>query len=60
VDDPQRLANVSAGHIFCLSQTPLAISATHIRGLVASGASPRFLLPDAVLDYIETKGLYRP
>jgi len=60
VDDPQRLANVSAGHIFCLSQTPLAISATHIRGLVAGGASPRFLLPDAVLDYIETKGLYRP
>ena len=60
VDDPQRLANVSAGHVFCLSQTPLAISATHIRGLVASGASPRFLLPDAVLDYIETKGLYRP
>ncbi|MEH6565038.1 MAG: nicotinate-nucleotide adenylyltransferase [Halopseudomonas sp.] len=60
VDSPERLAQSSNGHIICLSQTPLAISATHIRGLVASGASPRFLLPDAVLDYIETQGLYRP
>ena len=55
-DQPER----SHGQIICLSQTPLAISATHIRTLVGSGASPRFLLPDAVLDYIETKGLYRP
>ncbi|MEH6492302.1 nicotinate-nucleotide adenylyltransferase [Halopseudomonas sp.] len=60
VDDPARLAQASRGYILCLSQTPLAISATHIRGLIASGASPRFLLPDAVLDYIETEGLYRP
>ncbi len=60
VDNPERLAQASCGYIICLSQTPLAISATHIRGLVGSGASPRFLLPDAVLDYIETEGLYRP
>ena len=50
----------SHGQIICLSQTPLAISATHIRALVAAGASPRFLLPDAVLDYIDNEGLYRP
>jgi nicotinate-nucleotide adenylyltransferase len=50
----------SHGQIICLSQTPLAISATHIRALVAAGASPRFLLPDAVLDYIGNEGLYRP
>lgn len=55
-DQPER----SHGQIICLSQTPLAISATHIRTLVGSGASPRFLLPDAVLDYIENEGLYRP
>jgi nicotinate-nucleotide adenylyltransferase len=55
-DQPER----SHGQIICLSQTPLAISATHIRTLVDSGASPRFLLPDAVLDYIENEGLYRP
>ena len=56
VDQPER----SHGQIICLSQTPLAISATHIRTLVGKGASPRFLLPDAVLDYIENEGLYRP
>ncbi|PKM31852.1 MAG: nicotinic acid mononucleotide adenylyltransferase [Gammaproteobacteria bacterium HGW-Gammaproteobacteria-11] len=48
------------GQIICLSQTPLAISATQIRGLLSAGRSARFLLPDAVLDYIETHGLYRP
>jgi nicotinate-nucleotide adenylyltransferase len=53
-------ANAKTGQIICLSQTPLAISATHIRQLVAADRSPRFLLPDAVLDYIETHGLYRP
>lgn len=59
VSDPAS-ANASAGQIICLSQTPLAISATHIRELVAANRSPRFLLPDAVLEYIETHGLYRP
>lgn len=53
-------ACASFGEIVPLVQTPLAISATHIRSLLAEGRSPRFLLPDAVLDYIETKGLYRP
>lgn len=48
------------GQIVCLAQTPLAISATHIRSLLASHRSPRFLLPEAVLDYIETNGLYGP
>lgn len=59
VSDP---GSVSAryGQIICLAQTPLAISATHIRQLVAERRSPRFLLPDAVLDYIETHGLYLP
>lgn len=50
----------SHGEILCLAQTPLAISATHIRSLVGTGRSPRFLLPDSVLGYIETTGLYRP
>lgn len=59
INDP-RQASARHGQILCLSQTPLAISATHIRALLTSGQSPRFLLPDAVLDYIETNGLYRP
>lgn len=36
----------------------LDISATLIRDAVSRGASPRYLLPDSVLDYIHSKGLY--
>lgn len=36
----------------------LDISATMIRDAVHAGASPRYLLPDAVLDYIESHRLY--
>lgn len=59
VSDPGSVS-ARAGQIVCLTQTPLAISATHIRQLLAERRSPRFLLPDAVLDYIETHGLYLP
>ena len=47
------------GEILCLAQTPLAISATHIRSLISTGHSPRYLLPDSVLGYIETRRLYQ-
>lgn len=59
ISDPAS-ASAQPGQIICLTQTPLAISATHIRQLVGERRSPRFLLPDAVLDYIETYGLYLP
>ena len=36
----------------------LDISATMIRDSLRSGASPRYLLPDVVLDYIQSHGLY--
>ncbi len=38
--------------------TPLAISATHIRELLAQGRSARYLLPAPVLDYIAAHSLY--
>ncbi len=47
------------GKIAFVWQTPLAISATHIRQLLASGRSARFLLPDSVLTYIHAHRLYR-
>ncbi|HDZ56688.1 MAG TPA: nicotinate-nucleotide adenylyltransferase [Pseudomonas xinjiangensis] len=59
VTDPGQ-SYASHGEIVCLAQTPLAISATHIRALLGEGRSPRFLLPDAVLNYIEINGLYQP
>ncbi len=48
-----------AGQIAFVWQTPLAVSATQIRQLLASGKSVRYLVPDAVLAYIEAHGLYR-
>ena len=48
-----------AGGIAAVSMTGLDISATFVRTALHAGASPRYLLPDAVLDYIESRGLYR-
>jgi len=58
VPDPQALAG-AAGQIAFVWQTPLEVSATQIRQLLASGKSVRFLVPDAVLAYINAHGLYR-
>ena len=58
VSDPLALAGPS-GQIAFVWQTPLAVSATQIRNLLASGKSVRFLVPDAVLAYINAHGLYR-
>ncbi|MFZ2266024.1 MAG: nicotinate-nucleotide adenylyltransferase [Azonexus sp.] len=48
-----------AGGIVTFAMTQLAISATQIRKLLANQLSARYLLPDAVLDYIRTHSLYR-
>ncbi|SDH26375.1 nicotinate-nucleotide adenylyltransferase [Pseudomonas benzenivorans] len=58
VSDPLTLEGPS-GQISFIWQTPLAVSATQIRTLLASGKSARFLVPDAVLTYIHAHGLYR-
>ena len=47
-----------AGKVLPLEVTQLAISSTHIRELLAEGLSPRFLLPETVLDYIRRNRLY--
>ena len=39
--------------------TALGFSASGIREMVASGRSPRYLLPDAVLEYISQQALYQ-
>lgn len=49
-----------AGWFVELPITPLAISATQIRQLLAAGRSPRYLLPDPVLRYIAHHRLYQP
>ncbi len=47
-----------SGGIVVMPFTALDISATAIRELVRTGGSPRYLLPDAVLDYIRAENLY--
>jgi nicotinate-nucleotide adenylyltransferase len=48
-----------SGGIAAVSMTGLDISATFVRTAVNAGSSPRYLLPDAVLDYIDSHSLYR-
>jgi nicotinate-nucleotide adenylyltransferase len=53
------LAGAPAGRIVPFAITALEISATAIRERLAKGLSVRYLVPDPVLDYIETRQLYR-
>jgi len=48
-----------AGRIHFQPVTQLAISSTRIRELIAAGRSPRYLLPEAVLQLLESQRLYR-
>ena len=57
--DPGRLGDSPAGRICTFAMTPLAVSATQIRALLADGRSPRYLLTPAVIDYIGLHHLYR-
>lgn len=58
-DMPSPLATAAAGRIVCFAMTPLAISATDIRARLMCGRSPRYLLPQSVIDYIDLHHLYR-
>lgn len=53
------LAEQPAGAIYLAPTSVLQISATRIRGLIARGASARYLLPQPVLDYIHERGIYQ-
>lgn len=57
---PQDLTGCAAGLIVTRPVTALDISATHIRDTLRAGRSPRYLLPGAVLDYIQANQLYLP
>lgn len=45
VDDPRLLHGLAAGKLVELAVTPLEVSATRIRELLAAGREPRYLLP---------------
>ncbi len=58
-DDKQALAQNRAGKLFFQQITQLDISATAIRQMIAKKQNPGFLLPDAVIEYINEHKLYQ-
>ncbi len=59
IDTPAALKQSPAGSIARFAMTPLSISATRIRQFLSCGESVRYLLPDAVIDYIHRHHLYQ-
>jgi nicotinate-nucleotide adenylyltransferase len=53
------LTHASGTRVIFLEETFLEISSTHIRQLLLSGRSVRYLLPTPVADYIEQHALYQ-
>lgn len=58
-ENQAELLNTLAGKLYFQTITQLDISATVIRQLIAQHRSPRFLLPDTVLNYINQHKLYQ-
>lgn len=58
VSNKTELLENIAGSVLMVELTQLLISASGIRELIQSGQSPRFLLPEAVWQYIREQNLY--
>lgn len=58
VSDITELKKHDAGKIYFAETALLTISSTEIRKLMVAGKSPQYLLPNAVLDYINLHKIY--
>jgi nicotinate-nucleotide adenylyltransferase len=56
--DLNQLRTQSHGFLVDVPVTPLTLSSSEIRRKIQVGLNPRFLTPDAVLDFIESQRLY--
>jgi nicotinate-nucleotide adenylyltransferase len=56
----RELLGAPAGRVMTFAMTPLSISSTAIRSLVAEGSSIRYLTPDPVVEYVRSHRLYAP
>lgn len=52
------LRNTRCGCVLLADIPALDVSASRVRTLLAAGRNPRFLVPDRVLDLIQTTGIY--
>lgn len=59
-DDIQTLLGTQAGGVLYVDVTAIDISATTIKSIIRLGRSPRSMLPEPVLDYINENHLYLP
>lgn len=59
MDEAAALRRRPAGGVLFQTVTQLDIAATRVRALLASGQSPRYLLPEPVLAAIREQALYR-
>jgi nicotinate-nucleotide adenylyltransferase len=57
--DASAIVSTPAGRVLPMPVTPLEISATLIRDVLASGGEPRYLMPDAVIDDTRLLAPYR-
>jgi nicotinate-nucleotide adenylyltransferase len=58
-DIVERLSDLGTEHVRFFDMPRLDISSSQIRRMVAADRPIRYLVPDAVVDYIEREGLYR-
>lgn len=58
-DTPKPLHGEAHGRVFVTAVTQLEISATDLRGALARGDDPRYLVPDIVREIIMRSGCYR-
>lgn len=58
-DAGERLQEVPCGRVLIRDMTLLPISSSALRGELQAGRSVRYLVPDAVLQYIDQHRLYR-
>ena len=59
VEQPSDLVCQAAGNVLQLELTQMEISSSDIRRQMKGGLLPRYLTPDAVVDYLAVEGLYR-
>ena len=59
VTTPAALRDHVAGKVIQLELTQLEISSTQIRRQVSQGLTPRYLMPEAVVSFLDTQAIYR-